>query len=250
MEKYIHDSYTHSLDSPAEIVGILYQAFKPASVIDIGCGTGTFLHQFKKEGAGKVLGIDGSWVNRTLLHQNLEENEFREMNLEGPISIGEKFDLAVCVEVAEHLDAAFADPLIESLTKLSDIIVFSAAIPSQDGQNHVNEQWIGYWATKFNRHGYITCDVIRPLIWNNPKVQWWYKQNMFLAYKESAGFDPAVLGSASISDGINNYIHPDNYLHKTKRLEDIMQGRHPLSFYLKQVIKKLIRPVRSPEKGK
>src|SRR5882757_4106362 len=104
MERYVHDTHTHNLVSPSEIVSILGKSLSPKSVVDVGCGTGTFLHEFKKQGVRKVLGIDGPWANKELLAANLEQHEFQEKNLEEPIRLNEKFDLAVCVEVAEHLD--------------------------------------------------------------------------------------------------------------------------------------------------
>lgn len=239
MERYIHDTYTHNLETSGDVVEILYKALKPASVVDIGCGTGTFLRHFKNLGVSKVLGIDGPWANKTLLRENLDDREFREMNLEQPINLNEKFDLAVCVEVAEHIDEKYSDDLITSLTRLSDIIAFSAAIPGQDGQNHVNEQWIDYWVAKFDKHGYIACDVIRPIIWDNKRVQWWYKQNMFLAYRKGLPFNISAFHAFGTGKEIKSYVHPDNYTAKTKWLEDILHSRQSLPFYVKQVYKKV-----------
>lgn len=247
MERYVHDVETHNLASPAEIVGILGRALNPKSVVDIGCGTGTFLHQFKKAGVDRVLGIDGPWVNRELLAANLDSNEFREKNLEEPINLGEKFDLAVCVEVAEHLDEKYADALITSLTGLSNVILFSAAIPYQDGQNHLNEQWMNYWAQKFDAHGYASRDLIRPMIWNNGKIQWWYRQNIFLVYNRQAPPDLRLLEEYQ-GTGINSYVHPDLYLKKSKRLEEILTGRQSFLFYIKLIVKKLLRIVKPGSK--
>jgi hypothetical protein len=52
-----------------------------------------------------------------------------------------RFDLALCLEVAEHLPAAAGDSLVRRLASVGARILFSAAIPGQGGRNHVNEKW-------------------------------------------------------------------------------------------------------------
>ncbi|MBK7870830.1 MAG: class I SAM-dependent methyltransferase [Saprospiraceae bacterium] len=160
---YNHTNILHNLKDPNEIVPILYKVLNPQKVIDVGCGLGTFIRCFKECGAEKIIGIDGGWVDKSLLFQNISEPEFIEVDLERPFNIPEKFDLAISLEVAEHLSPNCADIFIKNLTQLSNVIVFSAAIPGQGGQNHVNEQWPDYWIKKFNTHGYIVHDVLRPI---------------------------------------------------------------------------------------
>ena len=58
--------------------------------------------------------------------------------------------------------------------------MFSAAIPFQQGLNHINEQWPNYWANFFNQNDYVCLDIIRPNVWDNKKISFWYKQNTFL----------------------------------------------------------------------
>jgi hypothetical protein len=89
----------------------------------------------------------------------------------------------ISLEVAEHLPESSAAGFIHSLTQHGDIIVFSAALPGQGGQNHINEQWKDYWISYFNAEGYKVFDLIRPLIWNNLLVDWWYKQNIMVFAK-------------------------------------------------------------------
>jgi SAM-dependent methyltransferase len=243
MTKYIHYDFTHNRQSPSEIVGIINTTLNPASVVDVGCGTGNFLYQFKKSGVKKVLGIDGSWVDKKVLAENLGTDEFREMDLEKAIEINEKFDLALCLEVAEHIDEKGADRLIQSLVNLSDVIVFSAAIPFQGGQNHINEQWTGYWVEKFKTHGYVSYDGLRPIFWSNDKIQWWYRQNIFIAYNSKISFDKTRFATLT-PDNLNDYIHKDLYLNKSKELDDITKGRFTFGFYIKLLIKKIRRIIR------
>lgn len=181
--KYIHDEYTHNFNAAEEIVPFIIELFQPKSVVDIGCGIGTWLNIFKKYGVQTILGIDGSFVDKHLL--KIQENSFMEIDLEQSFVLDAKFDLAISLEVAEHISFETADVFIESICNLADVVFFSAAIPNQGGQNHINEQPPLYWIQKFESRGYKMFDVIRPLFWNNKKVDWWYKQNMLVFSKNS-----------------------------------------------------------------
>jgi len=180
--KYVHTTDVHNTRAAMEIVPVLIEWFHPKSVVDIGCGLGTWLYVFKSLGIKEILGIEGHHLNTDLLV--IDRDEVILTDLEEELGIVRKFDLALSLEVAEHLSKASADCFIQSLTKLSDIIVFSAAIPGQGGQNHINEQWIGYWQSQFIKHDFVFTDEIRPLFWNNEKIEWWYKQNMVIAIKK------------------------------------------------------------------
>lgn len=179
--KYIHNEYTHNFNAAEEIVPYIIELFQPKSVIDIGCGIATWLNIFKKYGVQTILGIDGSFVDKRLL--KIQENSFIEKDLEQSFVLEDKFDLAISLEVAEHISFEKADVFIESICNSADVIVFSAAIPNQGGQNHINEQPPLYWIQKFESRGYKMFDVIRPLFWDNKKVDWWYKQNMLVFSK-------------------------------------------------------------------
>ncbi|WP_162242756.1 bifunctional 2-polyprenyl-6-hydroxyphenol methylase/3-demethylubiquinol 3-O-methyltransferase UbiG [Dyadobacter sp. Leaf189] len=184
---FFHSEELYNLKSPKEITPILVQIFQPKSVVDFGCGLGTFLYCFKEQGVDRVLGMDGPWVDKTLLKKYLKEDEFKETDLQERIlDVKDRFDLAISLEVAEHLSPASADRFIENIVSLSDNVVFSAAIPGQGGQNHINEQWPTYWIQKFEQHGYTCHDVLRPYFWNNPDIFWWYKQNILVFTKDKS----------------------------------------------------------------
>src|SRR5262249_23912060 len=92
--------------------------------------------------------------------------------------------LVIALEVAEHLDPAHAATFVSSLVNLGPIVAFSAAIPDQGGTHHVNEQWPEYWAEIFKSNNYVPVDCVRSRIWKNPKVAWWYAQNLLLFVDE------------------------------------------------------------------
>lgn len=180
--KYIHDEITHNSSAAEQVLPVLFSIFKPKSIIDVGCGLGNWIEVAKKMGVEEVVGVDGSYVNRTLL--KIDDKEFIEKDLTKPFDLNIKFDLAICLEVAEHLPETSADTLVQSIVAHTDVVMFSAAIPGQGGQNHINEQWPTYWQELFQKYDYDMIDFFRPKIWNNTKIEFWYRQNMFLVVKK------------------------------------------------------------------
>ena len=213
-ETYKHYEKEHNTNAAAEIVPFLMGKFQPKSVLDIGCGIGTWLYEFKKSGVPNVLGIDIPYVDKSLLSKYLNENEFEATDLSKAFNVGKKFDLAISLEVAEHLPESAADVFVHSITQHSDIVVFSAALPFQEGQNHINEQWPEYWQKIFNSKGYVAYDFIRDEFWDNEKIDIWYRQNIILYAKlglaELQNFEPAK--------GRLSRIHPSLYVSRMKKL--------------------------------
>jgi len=168
--------------SAREVVPTLIDLLAPRSVVDVGCGTGAWLSVFRDHAVEDVLGIDGDYVDPESLQ--IPSNAFLPADLRRPIHVGRTFDMALSVEVAEHIPAESASIYLDSLTRLSDAIVFSAAIPNQGGTGHVNEQWPEYWKDRFETRGYVLIDCLRHRIWNNRNVERWYRQNMVLYVTE------------------------------------------------------------------
>lgn len=179
--KYFHTEEVHNFKAAEKIVPFLVDLIKPNSVIDVGCGLGTWLNIFERNNVKKVLGIDGSHLNMKLLKINKEK--FIPLNLEGKFNLSEKSDLVISLEVAEHISKENAKSFIDNICTLGDVILFSAAIPFQGGQNHLNEQKPYYWNYYFDNNGYKMFDVLRPIFWEDENVDWWYRQNIMLFSK-------------------------------------------------------------------
>lgn len=231
----------HNLSSPREIVPLIMELICPQSVVDVGCGIGTFLFAFKEVGVKRVLGIDGSWVNKNLLGKYIDAKEFLEVDLEKPIQLNKKFDLAVCLEVAEHISSSGADRLVENLISLSNIILFSAAIKNQGGQNHLNEQNLTYWKDKFAEHNYTIHDILRPRLWYNENVNYWYKQNIVLFSRKDVRLNNIQKYQ---SNTILEIVHPGQLEEKAKEYKllrkdylEIKYGNKSLIYYLKLILK-------------
>jgi 2-polyprenyl-3-methyl-5-hydroxy-6-metoxy-1,4-benzoquinol methylase len=153
------------------------------SVVDFGCGIGGWLHAAKQLGATRVLGIEGDWIKQS--ETLIEESELRiaDLGSEG-FEFYRSFDLALSVEVGEHLPATSSDSLCDSMVNAANLLVFSAAISGQGGIDHVNEQKPSYWVDKFWQRNFVPLEMIRPAIANEPKMYPWLQQNLmtFLNY--------------------------------------------------------------------
>ena len=167
-----------SRSSAQGVVPIVLQLVQPKSIVDVGCGDGTWLSVFREMGVIDIFGLDGDYVDRRLLQ--IPQDQFRPTDLSSPFRLPRSFDLAVSLEVAEHLSPQSAEGFVDSLTRLAPVVLFSAAIPQQGGAEHLNEQWPEYWAALFKTRGYFPIDCIRGRIWRNEQVEYWYVQNILL----------------------------------------------------------------------
>lgn len=181
-KKFYNDQFSGSYESAKKILPLLFQYYKPNSIIDLGCGVGTWLKAANTEfGVKDILGVDGDYVNRQDLM--IDADNFKSYDLTKKYTANKKYDMAISVEVGEHLPENSADNLVDSLTTASDVILFSAALVNQSGTYHINEQYPEYWAAKFIARGYTTIDYIRKHIWNDDSIDWWYRQNLLLFVK-------------------------------------------------------------------
>jgi len=213
-EKFFREIRDQSYRSATVVVPIALEYVRPSSVVDVGCGTGTWLRAVQENGVRGILGIDGAQVPRDLLEINADH--FVERNLSQRFSVDRRFDLALCLEVAEQLPEKSATTLVESLTELAPVILFSAAVPFQGGTNHVNEQWPSYWVERFGKRGYQAIDCLRRRLWTHPDVAWWYAQNvMFFVRAEALDQYPRLRDENSREPAPLDVVHPSLYLSAT-----------------------------------
>lgn len=200
-----------SLESANEVVPSVLSYVKPKSVLDVGCGVGTWLSVFRENGIEDVFGIDGDYVNTERLL--IPKEKFLSRNLAEDAALSKRFDLVVSLEVAEHLPASSAKNFVAALTSMSDVVLFSAAIPGQGGFHHINEQWQSYWRDLFAERDFTPVDCLRPKFWNNKKIQVCYKQNIFFyAAKESLEkFQALMREKSNENPGLFDVVHPDMF---------------------------------------
>jgi 2-polyprenyl-3-methyl-5-hydroxy-6-metoxy-1,4-benzoquinol methylase len=203
--KYVHNVKTHNPVSATIILPFVFDIVKPKSVLDIGCGNGSWLTVCKDLGVSEIFGVDGIQVERSELM--IEESEFLKYDLTKKLELNKKYDMAISLEVAEHLPESAADTFVESLTSHTSTILFSAAIPQQGGQYHLNEQWPNYWNKKFKKRGFQAFDILRLKFWDNEDVLWWYRQNMVFFVKQGE----KTFSKFEHSKEILSLIHPSLY---------------------------------------
>jgi SAM-dependent methyltransferase len=210
--EFFDDLRQGSRQSAEAIVPLILQWFNPKSVVDVGCGDGTWLSVFQAHGLEDILGLDGSYVKPEILQ--IPQNHFIGSDLSHKFSLDRTFDLAISLEVAEHLPEESARGFVESLVRLSNLVLFSAAIPHQGGTNHINEQWPDYWISLFADLGYIVIDAVRERIWDLQEVEPWYAQNSFLFVRGDRLNDyPRLQGVLTPTNQSGRAIvHPSIYL--------------------------------------
>lgn len=199
--------------SAMTILPLAFAVAPTRSVIDIGCGTGAWLAAATALGVTDVVGVDGAYVQRDQLEIASERFIAADLATIAPETLrghaavgGRRFDLAMSVEVAEHLPEVAAPGFVGLLTSLAPVVLFSAAIPFQGGTGHLNEQFPSWWAKLFAARGYVPLDIIRGRVWDDASVEWWYRQNaiLFVASDHPAAAVPA-------SGGMLDRIHPAHY---------------------------------------
>jgi SAM-dependent methyltransferase len=225
---YDHSQNLHSQTGPQSALPAIFPNQRPRSLLDVGCGLGTWLKAANEAGIPEVFGVDGIAVppGKFMVSTSL----FRQQNLTEIWNLGRRFEAVLCLEVAEHLDAQFARNLVHSLTLHSDTIIFGAACPGQGGQHHVNCQWPEYWQALFNERGFACADEVRWRIWKDNRIEPWYRQNIFTATKapEAAGREPRIL--PVINPDMYKLMTEDNFRENAER---IARGALPAAWYAK-----------------
>ena len=215
--------------SAMAVIPPVLELYRPGSVVDVGCGLGGWLAAFQAYGVEDILGIDGDYVDRKMLE--IPPEHFKAFDISRPFTLDRTYDLAVCLEVAEHLAPEHAIDFVESLTRLAPVILFSAAIPLQAANkyenNHFNEQWPDYWAQKFRAKGFLAVDVIRKKIWRQDDIPAYYRQNILLFCTEQILASNNMLNEAfrATNQDMLSVVHPQLFLDSIKSHSPIARLR-------------------------
>lgn len=235
---YDHEQNRHTLQGAKAALSALIGTNPPRSLLDVGCGTGNWLRAAADLGVIDIFGVDGI-IAQQALHISRDLIERRDLSI--PFNLGRRFDLVICLEVAEHLPEASAEMLISSIVSHSDTVLFSAAYPGQAGQNHINSQWPAYWQEHFNRRGFKCDDSARWQIWDDSRIEPWYRQNIFWAHldRQNAGHESRIKAA----------IHPEaldvmSGLPVQNLIKRIETGGYPLRWYLTASARSLATAIR------
>jgi hypothetical protein len=235
-DEFYKERYKRTIKSARALLPIIIDLIKPSSVIDFGCADGIWLSVFNELGISDFIGVDGDFVDRN--HLYIPINKFITHDLSTSFVIDKKFDLAISLEVAEHLPEEKSELFIQSIISTSNVVLFSAAIPYQGGVNHYNEQWQDYWARLFQGFGYKTLDIIRNQIWDNDEIAPYYRQNILLFVNEE---NPHFFDESCLNEYPINIIHPEIYLQKIRQIKNLQNKK---SSIIKRFIRKLKKWIR------
>jgi hypothetical protein len=178
---YVEQS-SDSFESAKSVLPIVFNLIgTPSSIIDVGAGIGAWSSVSKELGVSEVVCLEGNWIEN--VETLVPRNNYKILDLNQPFSDSTDYELVICIEVAEHLDKERARGFISDITKLSNTILFSAAVPGQGGTDHRNEAKLSYWSELFKENGFYLYDKIRPEIWNLETIAPWYRQNLVIFSK-------------------------------------------------------------------
>ncbi len=196
-----------SLTAARVVLARLFEHMRPAAMLDVGAGVGTWVKAALELGVPDALGLDGDWVRPEQLV--VPAKNFKAVDLKSPsLAIDATYDLAISMEVLEHLPADAADRVARLIARAAPVVLFSAAIPGQGGTDHINLRWQSHWARIFAAEGHLASDAMRRRVWADPDVPFWYKQNMVLYARPDA---MARLGFEATHIDALDIVHPALY---------------------------------------
>ena len=211
------------------------------SILDVGCGVGAWLSAARAHGLDDVLGVDGPWVIPAQLE--IPESCFQPVTLGADFDLGRRFDLAICLEVIEHLPAESAAPLIDVLIRHAPIVLFSAAVPDQGGDGHVNETWASHWRAHFAARGYACFDPVRRKFWSDQAIDVWYRQNtrLFVCEQRMAANPELFDRLSSYPPLLDDLVHPELFEQRAREVRELRQRNDELARWGAQLQQRIAR---------
>ena len=200
----------------------------PKEVIQLGCGEGIWLQEFKSRGIA-INGVDLEDYARSTFWQENPSGFLAADLRQQIVSSPDRLDLAISLETANKLEEDKAREFVRSLCNLSDVVLFSAAVPGQN-EDDVNAQMQSYWGEIFKENNYVALDCIRLKVWDNEQVDVRYRQNLMLYVKEIALAQYPLLFEYYAKHReymVSNMVHPVFLRQQKEILEQKIEDMRP-----------------------
>jgi SAM-dependent methyltransferase len=167
------------------IANTIMERFHPASVLDVGCGTGVILESFRSRGV-RVRGLE--YAEAALAYCRDRQLDVVKFDIASESKTGiEQVDLVVSMEVGQQLRESDADCYVDLLCQAASVVIFSSESPGWGDKYPRNEQPHQYWIEKFGQRGY-SFDKPTSLHWRN---EWkrldtapWFSRNVMIFQRE------------------------------------------------------------------
>jgi SAM-dependent methyltransferase len=201
--EYIRDGSARSANA---LLPHVIGALGVNSVVDVGCGAGAWLAAYERLGVADHIGVDGDYVDRAMLL--IAAAKFLPRDICLPFDLDRRFDLVQCLEVGEHIPTAASATLVDNIVRHGKRVLFSAAVPGQGGEEHINEQPYGFWRKLFAERGFRLFDFVRPRIQTEDKIEYWYRYNvLFYCHDDVISELPSAVAAARVPDDarVNDY---------------------------------------------
>ena len=161
----------------------LVRRFQARSVADFGCGIGSYLRGAMLAGLDPhcLWGCDGNVDFSARFMHPLVFSCVEKHDLTMPLKITKR-DVALCVEVVEHLPESAGETLCTTVANATGrVLIWSAAVPGQGGEGHINEQPSEHWERKFWGRGLRVSEhesIALREAWKDLGAEWWIYRNV------------------------------------------------------------------------
>jgi len=122
------------------------EQLNPASLLDIGCGPGTYVDSFRAQGI-EAVGLDID--ERVHGREHLTYKSLLDIT-------DEQAEVVICLEVAEHIEPELEDQVVAKVAgAVGRTLIWTAAAVGQGGIGHINCKHKQEWADKLTAAGLV-----------------------------------------------------------------------------------------------
>jgi len=134
----------------------IVENFEANSILDLGCGVGSYLEGAKQSGCSDIMGIELNYDKAKNYMVDEVKNNIKKGDITSNLNIDKQFDCCISFEVAEHIVPEGTEGFVKNLTEHSKkYIILSAAPPGQPGTGHINLKPQHFWIDKIQENNFL-----------------------------------------------------------------------------------------------